>query len=162
MAESVTPGIRVRRAVTADAGFIAAGNQAMAWETEGRALDPAVVDRGVRRLLAQPGYGFYLVAEVGGQPLGSLLVTYEWSDWRDGLLWWLQSVYVAPEQRRRGVFRSLLAHLKTLAAADPEVRGLRLYVEKANVAAQATYQRLGLKATGYRVMAAELPPAETP
>lgn len=146
------PAIVIRRATTADAGALAAFNLALAAETEDKRLIPALVAAGVQRLLAEPAMGFYLVAEVAGAAAGCLMVTYEWSDWRNGRFWWIQSVYVQPQWRRRGVFRALHGHVSAAAAGEPDVCGLRLYVEKENANAQATYRRLGMAQTEYRLM----------
>lgn len=143
------PTSAVRPAILADCEFIVDCNAAMARETEALELDRARLARGVQRLLAEPARGFYLVAEVDGRPAGCVLVTHEWSDWRDGDWWWLQSVYVVPEARRRGVFRALHEALLQRAEADPDVVGLRLYVERDNRTAQATYASLGLRETRY-------------
>lgn len=145
------PAIRIRPATEGDAVSIADGNSAMAIETEGRALQPETVLRGVQRLLGDPTRGVYFLAEVEGKPAGQLLITYEWSDWRDGWFWWIQSVYVWPAWRRQGIYRALHAHVEQLARADADVRGLRLYVEAENDAAQATYRALGMHETGYRL-----------
>ena len=142
----------IRRVTDADAPTLAAFNAAMALETEHKRLMPEVVLRGVRRLIAEPALGFYLLAEVDGEVAGSALVTTEWSDWRDGRFWWIQSVYVPPHLRRRGVFRALYAAIRELAAREPDVCGFRLYVEKDNAGAQATYRSLGMHETEYRVM----------
>jgi GNAT superfamily N-acetyltransferase len=144
--------IRIRAARTDDAEFLAAGNVAMAWESEHKQLDPATVTHGVRAVLDDDAKGRYFIAERDGQPVGQLMVTYEWSDWRNGNFWWIQSVYVLPEARRLGVFRSLFAHLEQLAKADATVRGIRLYVERENERAQATYRYCGLEDAGYVVM----------
>jgi ribosomal protein S18 acetylase RimI-like enzyme len=144
--------LTIRPAIAGDADALAAFNIAMARETEGKRLRPDVVGAGVRRMLAEPGLGFYLVAEAGGKVVGSLMVTTEWSDWRNGRFWWIQSVYVVTEWRRRGVFRALYAHVKALAAAAPDVCGFRLYVEHENADAQATYRQLGMEMTDYRLM----------
>lgn len=141
--------VLVRRAEPADAGAIAAFNSAMALETEGRALLPERIGAGVRRLLADPSLGFYAVAEHEGRVIGCLMVTNEWSDWRNGLFWWIQSVYVVAPWRRRGVYRRLYAFVRELAAADPAICGFRLYVEKENEVAQRTYQALGMTTTDY-------------
>ena len=142
----------LRRARAADAQTIADFNAAMALETEHKHLLPEVIGAGVRRMLEQPQAGFYLVAESDAQVIGCLMVTYEWSDWRNGRFWWIQSLYVRPDWRRRGVFRGLYAHLKEMAAADPDVCGFRLYVEKDNTGAQQTYIDLGMELTEYRIM----------
>jgi ribosomal protein S18 acetylase RimI-like enzyme len=144
--------LTIRQAIAGDADALAAFNIAMARETEGKRLRPDVVGAGVRRMLAEPGLGFYLVAEAGGKVVGSLMVTTEWSDWRNGRFWWIQSVYVVSAWRRRGVFRALYAHVKALAAAAPDVCGFRLYVEHENADAQATYRQLGMEMTDYRLM----------
>jgi len=144
--------ICIRAARTDDAEFLAAGNVAMAWESEHKQLEPATVTRGVRAVLDDDAKGRYFIAERGGQPVGQLMVTYEWSDWRNGNFWWIQSVYVLPEARRMGVFRSLYAHLEQLAKADATVCGIRLYVERENERAQATYRHCGLEDAGYVVM----------
>jgi GNAT superfamily N-acetyltransferase len=142
----------VREARRGDAAVIADYNAAMAVETEGKALDPATVGPGVEALFDNPSGGRYWVADDGEQIIGQLMVTYEWSDWRNGMIWWIQSVYVRPEWRRNGVFSALYRHVESLAAAAPGVIGLRLYVEDNNVRAQQTYQALGMVKPGYLVM----------
>lgn len=132
-------------------------NVAMAWETEQKRLDEVTVAGGVRTLIDNASAGFYLVAEHGGQVVAGLLVTYEWSDWRNGVFWWIQSVYVLPEYRRRGVFTRLYRHVESMARARGDVCGLRLYVEQNNAAAQATYKNLGMDETHYDVYEIELP-----
>ncbi len=121
----------------------------MAWETEHKALDEATILRGVQRLIAQPQYGFYLLGEIDNTIAGTLMVTTEWSDWRNGLFWWIQSVYVAPQFRRQGVYRALYEQVKSLADQQPDVCGYRLYVEKDNLTAQTTYENLGMTKTDY-------------
>jgi len=143
--------ILLRPAVPADAPVVRDFNLALALETEGLRLDPEIVLRGVAALLADPTKGRYFVAESGGAVIGQLMHTYEWSDWRNGMFWWLQSVYVLPEARGRGVFTSLFRHLEALAAADAGICGMRLYVERHNEKAQAVYRRLGLDSAGYEV-----------
>jgi len=143
--------VQVRRAHAQDADTIAAYNAAMAFETEGKRLLPAVLGAGVRRLVAEPALGFYLVAEAAGEVVACLMVTTEWSDWRNGRFWWIQSVYVQPAWRRRGVFRTLYTEVQAAAAREPDVCGLRLYVEHENTVAQATYRSLGMQRTDYHV-----------
>ncbi|HYN85975.1 MAG TPA: GNAT family N-acetyltransferase [Pyrinomonadaceae bacterium] len=143
-----------RPATRDDAAVIVEFNLAMARETESLELSPATLAAGVRNLFDNPQFGFYVVAETRGdagpvEPAGSLLITYEWSDWRDGIFWWVQSVYVRDGHRRRGVYTVLYEFVKRLAAADPRVRGFRLYVERENAAAQKTYERLGMSASHY-------------
>jgi len=123
----------------------------MALETEAKALFPRVVGAGVRRLLARPQSGFYLVAERGAELIGALLITKEWSDWRNGDFWWVQSVYVAPEHRGRGVYRRLYRHVQRLAARRRSVVGFRLYVDHDNARARRVYRSLGMKETRYLV-----------
>lgn len=142
----------IRRATPADAAVIAEFNARLAAETEGVTLAPATIAGGVASVLADPAKGHYFVAEDGGEVVGQLLITYEYSDWRDGWLWWIQSVYVRQDHRRQGVFRSLYEHVEARALADPTVAGIRLYVEHENHAAQQTYLRLGMHQTGYLVM----------
>jgi ribosomal protein S18 acetylase RimI-like enzyme len=141
----------IRKAGPADAATLTAFNTAMALETEGKALDPARATAGVQRLLADPALGFYLVAEDGARVVGSLMVTTEWSDWRNAQFWWIQSVYVLPDARRGGVFRALYEALRAMAAQDAGVCGFRLYVEQENTAAQATYRSLGMDRTHYQM-----------
>jgi GNAT superfamily N-acetyltransferase len=144
--------LTIRPAVAADADFLAQGNAAMALETEHKRLEPAVVGAGVRAALADPSKGRYFIAELDGKAVGQLMFTCEWSDWRNGMFWWIQSVYVLPEARRSGVFRALFRHVEQLAAGDPGVCGIRLYVEHENTRAQATYRHCGLDDAGYAVM----------
>jgi GNAT superfamily N-acetyltransferase len=145
------PQLSIRKGVLADAAAISRFNQAMALETEGKALVPARVDAGVLRLLQEPSLGFYVVAADADRIVGCLLVTHEWSDWRNGLLWWIQSVFVEVGWRRKGVYRALYAFVGQLAQADGEVCGFRLYVEQDNDVAQDTYAALGMVKTGYLV-----------
>ncbi len=147
--------VTIRRATPADARLIAAFNVAMARESEDRALDAALLEQGVRHVLLEPRDGFYLVAEVDGEAAGSLMVTYEWSDWRNGCFWWIQSVYVLPEFRRRGVYTRMHAQVREAALADGHACGIRLYVEKDNAGAQATYSQLGMTETDYRLFEEE-------
>ena len=149
---AASPHFFIRLAVAGDVDTLSAFNIAMARETEGLRLLPAVVAAGVRRVLADPALGFYLVAEEQGQAVACLLVTTEWSDWRNGCFWWIQSVYVLPQARRQGMFRALYRHVWQLAQAQPQVCGVRLYVERDNEAAQHTYRGLGMAETEYRVM----------
>jgi ribosomal protein S18 acetylase RimI-like enzyme len=144
--------LHIRPATSADAPHLARFNIAMCLETEHKHLLPDVVDAGVRRLLAEPALGFYLVAESGGEVVASAMVTTEWSDWRNGRFWWIQSVYVLPAHRRRGAFRALYERIQALAAEEGDVCGWRLYVEKDNANAAATYRSLGMEETDYRVM----------
>ncbi len=149
----MTPNIREARAD--DAGVITDYNTRLAMESENKRLDPQIVLAGVKTLLEQPENGRYFVAERGGRVIGQLLITYEWSDWRNGLFWWIQSVYVQETERRSGVFSELYRHVSELAGNDETVCGIRLYVETENTRAQRTYATLGMATTGYQVMEVE-------
>lgn len=143
--------LNIRLAEQDDADALVSFNRDMAMETEGKALEEAVVSAGVRGLLANPALGFYVVAEVGAEVVGSLMVTMEWSDWRNGLFWWVQSVYVRPDHRRKGIYRRLYSFVKDRANEDSGVCGFRLYVEKENGVAQRTYESLGMEETCYKM-----------
>lgn len=147
MSESVS----IRDGVPEDAPIIVTFNRAMARETEAVELPLDRATAGVEGLFLHPHYGFYLVAEVNGELVGSLMITFEWSDWRNGVIWWIQSVYVKPEWRRRGIYRSLYQAVKQRAAAQKQVRGFRLYVESNNQAAQRTYTALGMTPAPYGI-----------
>jgi len=143
--------MRIRLARPGDARAIAAFNAAMALETEGKRLFAEVIGAGVRALLRRPKAGFYLLAETKAEIAGVLMITTEWSDWRNGVFWWIQSVYVDPHWRRRGVFRRMHDAVASQAKADPKVCGIRLYVEEDNHSAETVYQRVGLARSAYRV-----------
>ena len=161
--DSITT-IVVRPGTAADRDFIVDCNARLARETEDKQLDVAKLEAGVESLLATPAKGRYFIAEIDRRPVGQLMFTTEWSDWRNGFFWWIQSVYVLPHARRSGVFSALFHHLQRLARADRNVCGLRLYVDRANEPAQRTYRRLGLDATDYALMEVEFrrPPKEKP
>ncbi|MFC4525550.1 GNAT family N-acetyltransferase [Dyella halodurans] len=150
--------VTIRPAERTDIPYLVQWNAAMAWETEQKALDPVVLERGVTAVFDEPRRGFYLVAEHDGTPSGCLLVTYEWSDWRAGDFWWIQSVYVAAAARRAGVFRSLYANVEQ-RAREARAVGLRLYVETENARAQRTYAGLGMDRCHYFMYEAEFPAA---
>src|SRR5437868_10857989 len=143
--------LKIRRATARDADALIAFNRAMALETERKDLWAHVIGAGVRNLLRRPDAGFYSVAELGGEVIGALMVTKEWSDWRNGDFWWIQSVYVRPEHRRRGVYRRMYTHLRKLATQDRAAVGFRLYVEQHNHRAQSTYRASGMERTHYLV-----------
>ncbi len=132
---------------------------AMAWETEHKRLDPATVSSGIRAVLEDPRRGAYVIAEHEGEPAGTLMLTYEWSDWRNGDWWWIQSVYVDPAHRRRGILAALYRHVHARAELTPQVCGLRLYVEHGNAVAQRAYEALGMVDAGYRMYEATVTPA---
>ncbi len=130
----------------------------LAKETEGLHLDPSCISAGVAALLADSTKGIYYVADVDGLVAGQLMITYEWSDWRNGNIWWLQSVYVRKEFRRKGVFRALFRHLHALASNQKEVCSLRLYMHSENHAARRSYEKLGMYKTQYEVFELEFKP----
>lgn len=144
-----THEIRIRAAAPADADTLADFNLAMALETEDRRLDESKVRRGVAALLADARHGVYYVAEAGARIVGQMLITYEWSDWRNGRFWWIQSVYVLPDARRLGVYRALHRAVEETARATPGVCGLRLYVDRENTRAQQVYREMGMVQTDY-------------
>jgi len=141
----------VRLGTAADTETLVKFNIAMALETEGIELPAAVVTAGVRAMLSDPQRGFYAVAESRGASVGALMVTAEWSDWRNGFFWWIQSVYIVPTHRRRGIYRSLYQFVKEHAAGATQVCGFRLYVEQENDAAKQTYRTLGMVPTSYEL-----------
>jgi ribosomal protein S18 acetylase RimI-like enzyme len=143
--------IRIRRARPADRRVIAEFNSRMAEETEHWHLDTSVLSRGVNALLRDTSKGVYFVAEVNRTVVGQLMITYEWSDWRNGNFWWIQSVYVRKEFRQQGVFRSLYEHVEALAKKRKNVCGLRLYVERQNERAQETYKNVGMNRSVYEL-----------
>jgi ribosomal protein S18 acetylase RimI-like enzyme len=149
----------IRLATLSDEDTVVRYNAALALESEGKRLDPAVLRAGVRAALADPNKGFYVIAERDGAPVGQSGVTFEWSDWRNGWFWWIQSVYVARERRGRGVYSALHEHVRAAALASGEVIGLRLYVERENARAQRLYRRLGMAETYYRLYEELLEPS---
>ena len=144
--------ISIREANPGDLALVCAWNDALARESEDKQLDLGALRRGVGRVLDDAALGRYFIAEIDGVPAGQMMLTREWSDWRDGMFWWIQSVYVAPEFRGSGVFRRLYHHVEGLAAADGHVCGLRLYVHVENERAIEVYKRLGMVDAEYRVM----------
>lgn len=143
--------LSIRKARINDAETIADFNIAMAKETEGKALDPVVIRAGIDSLFANSQYGFYVVAEVQNRIVGGLMITTEWSDWRNSLFWWIQSVYIRPDYRRQGIYRAMYYFAKKLAQRKPNICGFRLYVEKENHIAQQTYETLGMVETHYKM-----------
>jgi GNAT superfamily N-acetyltransferase len=143
--------IQIRCASSDDVETIAEFQLRMAMETEHLALDREALYAGVRAILKDPRKGRYWVADVDGQVVGSLLVTPEWSDWRNGSFWWIQSLYVREEYRRQGVFRKLFGHLQQLVQSNGGVLGLRLYVATTNAAAQRAYEAMGMNGQHYRM-----------
>jgi len=143
--------MNVRDALPADLPVLVSFQQRMAAETESLTLNIAVVSRGVQAVFDDRNKGHYVVVEHEEGIIACLLITVEWSDWRNGQIWWIQSVYVEPEFRGRGVFRLLYDHIQQRARADSSVRGLRLYVDKTNKPAQQAYEKLGMNGEHYRV-----------
>ena len=143
--------VRYRNAVRDDARAIIEFQLAMARETEELELDREVLARGVAAVCDDPNKGRYFVAEAEGRVVASLMITYEWSDWRSGMVWWIQSVYVVPEFRKRGIYGGLYTHVRELIKDDPNIRGIRLYVDERNRPAQEVYTRLGMNGEHYRV-----------
>ena len=143
--------IAILVATPADAEFLVRGNAEMALETEHLSLDFDRLRDGVHAVFENPARGVYYLAMVGSRRAGMMMITYEWSDWRNGVFWWIQSVFVEPTFRSRGVFKSLYKHVGDLAKATPGVAGLRLYVENSNSRAQNTHQRVGMKRTAYQM-----------
>jgi len=152
-----TPRILVRPARNADASAIVGFNRAMALETKDLELIGPTVSAGVGAVLADPGKGFYLMAELDGRPCGALMVTPQWSDRRNGPMWWIQSVYVVPDARGSGVYRA--SHDTVLSmACNSGLRGIRLYVEKSNAPAHNVYQSMGMRPSGYLMFEQEVTP----
>jgi ribosomal protein S18 acetylase RimI-like enzyme len=141
--------VTIRPARPEDAATIVAFQLAMAWESEQLALDAATLTAGVQAVFEQPVRGRYFVAEDGPQVIGCLLTTYEWSDWRNGTVVWIQSVYVIPEARGRGIYRRLYERVRGEVEARDDWKGVRLYVERRNTGAQAVYERLGMTKEHY-------------
>jgi GNAT superfamily N-acetyltransferase len=143
--------LTIRLALQRDAETIVRFNLAMAEETEARQLDSSVVTAGVKALMDRPQDGFYIVADNDGEIVGSLMITTEWSDWRNGVFWWVQSVYVRPVYRGAGVYRRMHEHVRRRAHEHERVCGLRLYVDSNNDLARRVYETLGMHETGYRL-----------
>jgi len=148
--------IQIRKAAPGDAVVVAEFNAQLALETEDITLNQGQLRSGVDQALGDPGKGMYWLAEVNRQVVGQLMITREWSDWRNGWFWWIQSVYVKKEWRGRGVFQALYQFVEEQAADQPDVCGLRLYVDSRNAAAKAVYQRLGMEHTNYEIFEVDL------
>ncbi|MEM6429011.1 MAG: GNAT family N-acetyltransferase [Deinococcota bacterium] len=143
--------ITIRLASREDADDLIRFNRAMARETENKELIEDVIASGVRELLNNSALGFYVVAELDSEVISSLMITMEWSDWRNGVFWWIQSVYVLPSHRRKGIYRKLYEFVKDRANEDNNVCGFRLYVEKDNLPARRTYEALCMKELDYKM-----------
>ena len=153
--------IRVRRAVREDAGTIASFNAVMAVETEGITIPDEVAHPGAEAVFDDPSLGFYLVAESDGAIVGSLMITYEWSDWSNALYWWIQSVYVSSEHRRRGVYRALHNGVLELARDAGNVRAIKLYVFEDNERAKSTYGSMGMERAHHAIYEMAVRPGES-
>ncbi|MCH7621944.1 MAG: GNAT family N-acetyltransferase [Chloroflexi bacterium] len=156
MTNQNTSEITIRRAIGSDLETIVDFNSAMARETEGKTLDLGRLRPGVAAVLADGGWGFYLLAEIAGQVAGQLMITTEWSDWRNAYFWWIQSVYVIPEHRRRGVYRALDQQVRAQARLRGNVCGVRLYVDRRNHGAQKVYSSLGMCPSHYDMYEVEI------
>lgn len=152
--------IEIKNASQEDLSLLCQFNQAMAIETEDKPLSDGTLNTGISKVLQDPDLGFYLIAVKDGTTAGALMVTNEWSDWRNGLFWWIQSVYVLPEYRRQGVFNALYQKVKELALANKNICGIRLYVERENINAQQTYEAMGMGETHYRIFEEEFKPGQ--
>jgi len=144
--------IVIKRASNSDKEEIVDNIKQMAMESEGKELDRKTVAKAIDRFLADPSKGFYLVVRHQGHLVGQCMITTEFSDWRDGEYWWVQSIYVAKDQRRKGVLKSLLEEIRKMAAEGGDVFGIRLYVDRDNVGAIEAYRRLGLPISHYVMM----------
>ncbi len=142
--------IVIRPAEMDDADFIATNQVKMAWETEQFSLEFNTVHQGVLSVIENPAKGFYIVAVNENEKCGCLLITPEWSDWRNAWIWWIQSVYVLPGHRKAGVFGKMYHHIKQLVMQQPDVSGIRLYVDNTNVSAREVYTRIGMNGEHYR------------
>jgi GNAT superfamily N-acetyltransferase len=150
--------IITRLAAASDAGTIADFNALMAKETENLELDRERLQQGTAALIADSSKGVYYLAEVNGTIVGQLMITYEWSDWRNATFWWIQSVYVLPEYRKQGIYRTLYQFVESLARTRGDICGLRLYVDQSNKRAQQTYEALGMQRSHYQIMDVDIPP----
>jgi ribosomal protein S18 acetylase RimI-like enzyme len=144
--------IEIKPAQFSDAYLLAQWAQAMAMETESKVLDETTVIAGMQAGISDPAKARYFIAYIDGNAAGTLMLTTEWSDWRNGYWWWIQSVYVAPKHRRKGVYRAMYDHVYSMAEQNAGVCGIRLYVEYENTVALKTYEQLGMKDARYRVM----------
>lgn len=143
--------INVRKANQKDAVSIIKMNKALALETESMILDDQILSLGVENCLKDSAKGLYFLAEFEGSVIGQIMFTFEWSDWRNGWIWWIQSVYVEPDFRGKGAFKSLFKHVEMLALAQSDVVAIRLYVEIHNLTAKEVYQKVGMQHAGYEV-----------
>lgn len=141
----------VRNATTKDIPTIILFQQKMAWETEGIHLDPSVLTEGVKNIFQDVNRGEYYVADENETVVGSLMTTYEWSDWRNGTVLWIQSVYIDKGHRGKGIYKKMYEHIQQIVKKSPDLRGIRLYVDKTNESAQRVYEKLGMNGEHYQV-----------
>ena len=146
----------IRQATHLDIPTIVAFNISMASETEDKGLNPTILQQGVSEVLSNPVKGFYLLAVLSETVVGQLMITYEWSDWRNGYFWWIQSVYVNQDHRKRGVYKALNEEVLNLARLNGGICGIRLYVDKDNTDAQQVYRNLGMSESNYDMYEIEL------
>ena len=144
--------LTIRKATLQDADIIVKFNKAMALETEDKILDDDTLTKGVNQLFDDPKKGFYLLAEADGEVAGQLMITTEWSDWRNGNFWWIQSVYVKPDFRHKGIYRRLHETVLKMVRENRDICGIRLYVDTFNISAQETYRKLGMDKSNYIIM----------
>ncbi len=147
----ISDDIRIRQGTNSDINRIAEFQQALAQESEGKTLDDDLLLKGIQKIFQDEGRGFYLMAESGDQVVGGLMITYEWSDWRNANFWWIQSVYVDNKWRRQGVYRALHDYVDDIARSRNDICGIRLYVERNNTVAQQTYNSLGMSQSHYHL-----------
>ena len=152
---TISKNVAIRTATDSDLELLVRFQIAMASESEDKGLDENTLRHGIATALSSDDLALYIVAEIAGEPVGTLMLTWEWSDWRNGRFWWIQSVYVTSAHRRLGVYSAMHHHVLSLASKDPTAAGIRLYVEKDNDDAQATYRHLGMVETHYRLFETE-------
>lgn len=143
--------IQIRKAKETDLPTIVEFQLAMALETENLHLDKPIVEKGVEAAFSDSAKGQYFITEVDGQIAASLMITFEWSDWRNGMVYWIQSVFVKEEFRRLGIYKKMYAHIQDLVKKDKNIRGIRLYVDKTNIGAQKTYENTGMNGEHYQL-----------
>ncbi len=143
--------MKIRKAKPSELGILVSFQQKMALETENLELDSDMLHKGVQAVFDDENKGIYYVAVESNEVIASLMITYEWSDWRNGQVYWIQSVFVLPEHRGKGVYKQMYLHLKKIVDETPEILGLRLYVEKDNINAQKVYSKLGMDGEHYKM-----------
>ncbi len=142
---------KIRRATIEDISTIVEFNEAMALETEEKILDRSILNSGVKAVFQDPKHGFYIICELDQTVRASLMITYEWSDWRNGMYMWIQSVFVQKEYRQQGLYKLMYDYVKTLVEKDSNFAGVRLYVDEKNLNAQKVYTKLGMEKSNYQL-----------